>query len=225
MEKEKAKMTVVCQSTGEKVNLELHHVDRNQLVVIIDIPAYNARLTFTATEKWVRVASREKIDPEKEYALLHVSRSVWNRDFKGVAVWANEILHAKRPVKEVKPISRTADKEWWIIFWQAAYADFPQMLVLAGSEKEALGKARHIPALGAFGVVFDQLYAESLGLKDQQAAIREFRWLEHQAQQTQARGLASPPISEEERAELLRGLAKLKADLTARVGVLAAAGA
>lgn len=223
MEKEKAKMRVTRRSTGEKVELVLHQVDRRQRVAIIDIPAYNARLTFAATERWVELVSREKIDPEKEDAILHVSRSVWNRDFRGVALWASEILHAKRPAKEAKPILPPADKEWWIVFWQATYADFPQMLVWAGSEKQALGKARGVPELGAFGVISDQLFAESLGLKDKQAAVQEFRRLEREAGQAQKNGLVSPSISEAERAEVLQGLAKLKADLLARAGVFAAA--
>src|SRR3989338_4082757 len=199
MEKEKAKMTVTRQSNGEQVELALHHVDRNRLVAIIDIPAYNARLTFKATERWVELVGREKIDPEKD-AILHVSESVWNRDFHGVAVWASTILHAKRPAKELKPAPTFANKQWWLILWQATFADFPKALVEAISESQALRKANLEPALGTFTVVRDQLLAVPLGTNEA-AAQAEMSRRQQEAQAAQEPALHPSPeeIKEQER--------------------------
>ena len=89
-----AKKTVVRESNGEAVTLELWRVDRQRRRVGIDIPAYNARLIFTQVGTKVGIiqdSDRQHLDPSK-LATLHVSQTVYRELVK----WAASILGAKR---------------------------------------------------------------------------------------------------------------------------------
>lgn len=230
-DEKKTGMVVARQSNGEQVRLELSRVSRPQGIVVISIPAYNCRLTFMATTKWVKLVSREKMDSDRKGATLHVSKSVWNRAGKGAALWAAGILHDPRLVPEQDdgvgsialeealrlpgPKKQEAGCQFWIIFWSATYADFPKVLIRAASETDALRQARRIPELGTFTVVSDWLFARPVGTNRARAQAEMAR-REKEALAAQERALHPSPEEIRQREEAGRQLHEAAAELKAQ---------
>lgn len=171
---------IVTRSNGEEVKLKLFHVSWARRQAVIDIPQYNCRLTFALTEKWVNLIKREKINLNRPDALLHVSKSVWNRDFKGVAIWANSVLRDNR-------------EQWWIVLWQTTAGEMPYGFspVWAVSARQARYFAANQDGGNQLSVIWDNLSAIPAG-RDESEARQKFSWLKQQAASAKERMLRPP---------------------------------
>ena len=84
---------IVTRSNGELVELRVVSVDRLGRRVIIDIPEYNGRFTFSdVTDRVVLVDNGRQSIVKTKPATVHVSQSVYT----GMAKWAGSILSDRR---------------------------------------------------------------------------------------------------------------------------------
>ena len=84
---------VIWRSNGEAVELKVFSVDRKRRLVVMEIPAYNSRFTFSdSTGKVALTEGGRQTINESLPATTHVSRSV----YAGLAMWAGSILNDRR---------------------------------------------------------------------------------------------------------------------------------
>ena len=86
-------LMVIKRRDGRLVELKVVSVDRQKWEVVIDIPEYNSRFTFSDVTGKIALTQngRQKID-ENLSATTHISQSV----YAGLARWAGSILNDRR---------------------------------------------------------------------------------------------------------------------------------
>lgn len=86
-------LMIISRTNGEKIELKVVSVDRPKRIVVIDIPQYNSRFTFSSRTGQIALTASGRQAIDKSWpAIRHVSKSV----YAAMAKWAGSILADKR---------------------------------------------------------------------------------------------------------------------------------